>query len=509
MDFLFAIDQKIQSSIWIPLTIILVLLIWITITRYFFYEETRTRNQFIIATIDLILIPSAIMSIGGLLHFILQENQFSAVETQVQFVIHLMAILAISWCLARFIEIFILSKSKRDDIAIYLPGLERGLLYISALFIGLMIFLNLRGVSITGLYVSTGAAAALVAFALQRTLGDLFSGIALSIEHPFRLGDWVELNDGTQGQIIDINWRATRIRAWDNATIIVPNSELAQQNIKNLHGAGHSFSPWYEIKIPADVDPRFAKALLLEAVLRCEKILKKPLPSVRLKDVSTIPYTYMVWVHYKDFLSMFAGREELFREIHYGLKQAGIQVAPETHEIHSRRAETMNIELPTVLLALKGLDVANILTDSEIEQMAAMSQHHSFESGTVIMREGEAATAFDIVATGVVETSIKTNKGATKVIDQLNPGQYYGISSMVTDNPSFLEFTALTDVSIIRVDLDCFRTIVSNRPELSEELAQIVKQRIDAAEEARSFSNNPSPKLSIQEILKRMEKLLH
>ena len=260
MDFLFAIDQKIQSSIWIPLTIILVLLIWITITRYFFYEETRTRNQFIIATIDLILIPSAIMSIGGLLHFILQENQFSAVETQVQFVIHLMAILAISWCLARFIEIFILSKSKRDDIAIYLPGLERGLLYISALFIGLMIFLNLRGVSITGLYLSTGAAAALVAFALQRTLGDLFSGIALSIEHPFRLGDWVELNDGTQGQIIDINWRATRIRAWDNATIIVPNSELAQQNIKNLHGAGHSFSPWYEIKIPADVDPRFAKA---------------------------------------------------------------------------------------------------------------------------------------------------------------------------------------------------------------------------------------------------------
>ena len=206
---------------------------------------------------------------------------------------------------------------------------------------------------------------------------------------------------------------------------------------------------------------------------------------------------------------MFAGREELFREIHYGLKQAGIQVAPDTHEIHSRRAETMNIELPTVLLALKGLDVANILTDSEIEQMAAMSQHHSFEAGTVIMHEGDATTAFDIVATGVVESSIKTNKGATKVIDQLKPGQYFGISSMVTDNPSFLEFTALTDVSIIRVDLDCFRTIVSNRPELSEELAQIVKQRIDAAEEARSFSNNPSPKLSIQEILKSIEKLLH
>lgn len=184
------------------------------------------------------------------------------------------------------------------------------------------------------------------------------------------------------------------------------------------------------------MDPRFAKALLLEAALRCNKVLKTPLPSVRLKDAGTIPYTYVIWVHYQDFLSMFAGREELFREIHYGLKQAGIQVAPDTHEIHSRRAEPMNIELPTVLLALKGLDVANILTDSEIEQIASMSLQHSFEAGTVLMREGDTATAFDIIATGMVESSIKTNKGTTKTIDQLKPGQYFGIASMITDRKS-------------------------------------------------------------------------
>ncbi|MEP3629598.1 MAG: mechanosensitive ion channel family protein [Hyphomicrobiales bacterium] len=509
MEFLSAIDRIVQDHVWFSLAIVLVLLVWIAITRYFFYEATSQKHQSIVATVDLVLFPAAILSIGGLLYFSLQSTQFSLVETQLQFVVHLMAILALSWCVARFIEIFILSKSKRDDISNYLPGLERGLLYISALFIGLMIFLNMRDVSITGLYVSTGAAAALIAFAMQRTLGDLFSGIALSIEHPFRVGDWVELSDGTQGKIIDINWRATRIRAWDNATMIVPNSELAQQSIKNLHGAGHSFSPWYEIKISADVDPRFAKALLLEAALRCSKVMKSPLPVVRLKDATTIPYTYMVWVHYKDFLTMFAGREELFREIHYGLKQAGIQVAPDTHEIHSRRAETMNIELPSVLLALKGLDVANILTDREVEQMASMSQHHSFEAGTVILPEGDTATSFDILSTGIIESSIQTNKGVSKTVDRLKPGQYFGIASMITDNPSFLEFTAITDVSLIRVDLDCFRTIISNRPELSEELAEIVKQRMDAAEDARAFCNKPPQKLSVQEILKSVEKLLH
>ena len=509
MEFLIAIDQFTQNNLWFSLTTILVLFIWLALSQYFFSEYAIEKYPSITAMVDLVLFPIAIMCMGGLIYWGLKINQLLVVEFQVKFIIHFISILSIAWCIARFIEVFILSRSKRDDIENYLPGLQRGLLYVIALFIGTIIFFNIRGYSITGLYVSTGAVAALIAFAMQRTLGDLFSGIALSIEHPFRLGDWVELADGSQGQVIDINWRATRFRTWSNTTLIVPNSELAQQGIKNLHGANHVFAPWYEIKIPADVDPRFAKVLLLEAALRCKKVLKHPLPSVRLIDASTIPYTYMVWVHFKNFRSMFSGREELFREIHYGLKQAGIQVASDTHEIHTRRAEVMAIELPTVLLALKGLDIANVMTDAELEQIANMSEHHSLEAGSVLLKEGEIANAFDIISTGIVESSIVTKQGSSKVIDRLNPGQYFGITSMIIDNPSFLQFTALTDITLIRIDLDCFRKIISNRPDLSEELAKIIKQRMDAVEEAKLFSNEPAKKFTIQEILKRMEKLLH
>ena len=72
------------------------------------------------------------------------------------------------------------------------------------------------------------------------------------------------------------------------------------------------------------MDPRLAKALLLEAALKCQNVLKNPLPVVRITDASTIPYTYMVWVHFRNYPAMFAGREELFREVHYALKSAGI-----------------------------------------------------------------------------------------------------------------------------------------------------------------------------------------
>ncbi|MGI9351795.1 MAG: mechanosensitive ion channel domain-containing protein [Rhizobiaceae bacterium] len=508
MEFLYAFEHFTGSHVWIAATIICAFFFWIIIKRRILSGSYLEGSLGLIAVVDLALFPLAILSAGGLLYYTIQGSDSPTMEKEVRFFAQLLAVLSVAWCLARFAELRILSKSKRDDIESYLPGLQRGLMFGGALFIGLAVFLNYKGYSITGLYVSTGAVAALIAFAMQRTLGDLFSGIALSIDSPFRLGDWLELEDGSQGQVIDISWRSTRFRTWDKATLIVPNSELARQGIKNLHGKTHVFAPWYEIKLPGDLDPRFAKALLLEAALRCNNTLKKPLPSVRLVDASTVPYTYMIWVHFKNFPAMFAGREELFREIHYGLKMAGVHVVPDAHEIHTRRAEVMSVEPPTTLLALKSLDVANVLNESELEHLAQMSRYHTADAGSVLLKEGDIANTFDIITAGIVESSLTTKSGATKVVDQLKPGQYFGITSMIIDNPSFLQFTALTDVTMIRLDLECFREILSGRPDLSNELAKIVQQRMEAAHEARLLANVPAKKLHFSDILKRIDTLL-
>ena len=509
MELLTTVDDFTRSHPLFSGGVVFAFVIWICLKQFVFKRSGIANYSGLVAALDLFLIPLAIMCIGGLLHLGLQSSGFSKINTQLQVVVHLLVIMSVAWCLARFVELYLLSRTKRDDIANYLPGLQRGMLFGLALFLAFVLFSNIKGFAITGLYLSTGAAAAVVAFAMQRTLGDLFSGIALSVEHPFRIGDWIELTNGSQGQVVDINWRATRLRTWDNATLVVPNSALAQEGIKNMHGSDHAFAPWYEVKIVADVDPRFAKALLLEAALRCERVLKEPLPSVRLVDASTIPYTYMVWVHFENFLSMFAGREELFREIHYSLKDAGIQVAPDIREMHTRDVEVMKIEAPTTLLALKGLDIASAFNDKELEQMASMSQRHTFDDGTVLIREGDVAGAFDIIVTGIVEASITTGTGSSKNVDQLKAGQYFGITSMVIDNPSFLQFAAKTEVTLIRVDLECFRKILNQRPDLSEELAKVVKQRLDASQEMKLSTSKPASWFTIQDILKRIDTLRH
>ena len=348
-------------------------------------------------------------------------------NTQILEFILLSLFLATGRCFARFTELFLISYRKHDDL-LYLPGLQRSLLIAGFLFLGVAFFIYLQGYSITGLYISTGAVAALLAFAMQQTLGDLFSGIALSIEHPFKLGERIRLADGSEGKVVDINWRATRLLAWDKTTLVVPNSELAKQGFTNLHGFDHVYAPWYEVKISADVDPRLAQAILLEAALRCDKILKDPLPLVRLTDATTVPYTYMVWVHFQNYPSMFAGRDQLFQEIHYALKEVGTQASPSINELHTRRAETMSVEPPTTVLALKMLDITKSLTDEELAQVAEMSRRETFEAGTVLVSEVEIAKAVDVIIHGVVETSIMTKEGTPRNVGQLTSGQYFGLT---------------------------------------------------------------------------------
>lgn len=356
------------------------------------------------------------------------------------------------------------------------------------------------------MWVSTGLATALIGFALRQPLGDFFSGVALSMEKSFRLGDWLQLENGVIGQVIDINWRATWLRDWDNTTHIIPNAQLSAQDFKNYHGEYQYFKPWYYIKLPAEIDPRFVKELLIEAIYRCKSILKDPPPVVRLTDASTQPYTYMMWVCFPNYPAMFKGREELFREVHYVLERAGIHPATPIKEWRTRKATIPAAEPPTVQLALKSLDLFATLSDEEIEHIAQCSSRVHYDAGSSVFKEGDRRDSFDIVTSGAIASQVKSTKGEPLFVGELTAGQYFGLSTMLTGQPSLFEYIAKTDVSLIRVSIDCMKDILGDHPELSDKYAAIIKQRLDDAELMRLSTTIPEQKSTTG--IKRIKRLI-
>lgn len=291
--------------------------------------------------VDSVFIIVISYSLRGLLSLISAAPRLSDWSSIAVLTGSLVVYLGYAWGFARFCEA-VLRRRRQHTPDWRLPKLAwAGLYGVFALF-GIVSFLVGEGRAPAEFLVWTGASAAVLAFVMQQTLGDLFSGFALTIERPFKIGDWIRLEDGTEGQVQDVNWRATHLRKWDKTTFVIPNGQLAHQSFTNLHGMTNQYAPWYEVQISGEHEPQQVLELLTSAVEGCNIPLPAPSPVVRLMSANTTPYTYMIWLHFENYPSMFAGREELYREVDAVLRSKDIAVAADIHEVHYRNLDDDN-----------------------------------------------------------------------------------------------------------------------------------------------------------------------
>lgn len=509
---MFGTEISINEPVWPSLILagsaLVIAFLWLIFRRTRGGIKLLSRYVWIETAANFIIIPLVIFGVGDLSTKVLETFEQTELAGFSTGAMQLVLFVAVAVGLGRITEVwFCVSHADEDDNDARLPQLIRLVLYGLCVIGGIAIFLTLNGYRPTELYLSTGVLAAILAFATQQTLGDFFAGLTLSLESPFKLGDWIMLEDGTEGGVVDINWRTTRLRQWDNATLVVPNSVLAKTRIRNLHDRHHTYSPWYTVRISADHDPRAIKVLLLDAASRCTRTVPGKVPVIRLSDASQDPYSYLIWVHFPNYLAMFAGREELFREIHDGLNAAGIHVAVDMQEIRYARATQPQMEPPSVLMALRSLDFAAFLHEDDLAGIASMSQRSFYEAGAVILSEGHQAEGIHIISSGVVEVTVKSHTNKQHAVEDLNPGQYFGLSAMLTNEPAGMQYTARTDVSVITVDVECLRKVAAGKDDITEQFAELVQRRRRRAEDARSFTADHTQAVTIQDIVRRIDRV--
>ena len=87
---------------------------------------------------------------------------------------------------------------------------------------------------LSGILTGSGLVLAVLGFAIRNVVADTLSGIALGIEAPFRIGDWVRIENLAQGRVQEIGWRTTRLVTGDSTYVILPNSQISRQRITNF-----------------------------------------------------------------------------------------------------------------------------------------------------------------------------------------------------------------------------------------------------------------------------------
>ena len=177
--------------------------------------------------------------------------------------------------------------------------------------------------------------------ALQDTLGNLFAGVALQFDKPYEIGDWVEINNGSQkwvGQIEEISWRATVLIGLTDELITVPNRTMAQAHISNFSVKTKPIIRSQKFRIAYGTNVATAKAALLRAAGRCDTVRKDVKPIVLLTEADESWILFKLIYFIDNYGSQFIIADEVIEAALKELENEHIELAPPRLELHGKEA---------------------------------------------------------------------------------------------------------------------------------------------------------------------------
>lgn len=232
--------------------------------------------------------------------------------------------LASAWMASRVMALILDQLGGKRPYPRLLKDLITAILFLSA-FTGIgSLYL---GQGALGALAGSTIILALLGFAIRNVVADTLSGIALAIEAPFRIGDWIDIDTLAQGKAIEIGWRTTRLQTLDATYMILPNSQIARQRITNFSAPKREFRAQINITLDHVLSVGKARKIMLTAMSKAKVMLQEPAPDIRVRSYEEggISYTVRYWVpRYERAADC---RDEVYSLIDDALRSAG-SIAP-------------------------------------------------------------------------------------------------------------------------------------------------------------------------------------
>jgi small-conductance mechanosensitive channel len=417
-----------------------------------------------------------------------------------------------AWVLVGFVRVFLIFERKPREGRL-LQDLIVGVIYLGA---ALSVVAYVFGVPIGTLIATSGVFAIILGLALQSTLNDVFSGIALNLGRPYSVGDWVVLDDGMQGKVVETNWRATHLLNGTNDLIVIPNSALAKARLTNLSSPDETHGVTITVRLEPTVVPRVLADIMRNVLLSSNSILKTPEPSVSIDGLNSQAVELSLYFRVKDISMTTAAKNEVFDLIYRHIKSSGYKMAAPvgsvvavTSDEAARKEEAQHTGTPWRLLS--NIPLFAPLTEDEKEVLAAHMTRRTFQKDTVIAAQDARLTSLMIVRTGVISVS-RSEAGRQIELGRLAPGDYFGEGGVLIGAGEVGSAKALTFVVIYELGEEHLAPLLHDRPFIAEELAQIMARRIEA--EKHLFANvgslgNGEPAGSLASRIRHLFQLPH
>jgi small-conductance mechanosensitive channel/CRP-like cAMP-binding protein len=356
-----------------------------------------------------------------------------------------------------------------------------------------------------GLITTSGVAVAVIGFALRNVISDVFSGIALGVEHPYRIADWIETAQGCAGRVEELSWRATRLVTRDGVALVVPNGLIATHRLVNYGPAGSRFRVALRVPLDPALPPERAKRILLAGALDAGRDIPGLAPDVMLHELADGAAVYLVRFHVPDYGQEAHCRDAVAGAVLRALQHVGLDVARPARDLRLERQGPAPPR-PRRAALLSRIELFRGFSAAERGDLEQKMRERLFRRGATIVRQGEPGSSLFVLAEGALDVVLDRD-GEEAPLGRLVPGDVFGELALLTGQPRSATVRAATDAVVYEVAKEHLDPVLRHRPELAEGLAVAVANRqARNAERGRAADRSgPSDPRHRDDLLRRLK----
>ena len=383
-----------------------------------------------------------------------------------------------AFCLNLFMQRFVfMSMTQKDKlhVANIVPRFVSFLIYAVA---GLGIVAFVFEQEISRLLATGGIFAMMIGLAVKMNVADILSGIAINIESPFRLGDWIQI-DQYEGMVTDITWRSTRIKTGENAILCIPNSKATESSIQNYNTPGEL--NWIKIKVPLShqVSPEMVENILTAAVFATRDVITDPIPKIFYKGTKELNAWFDIFFCIHDYANRKRRIDNVWTSIWKHLRFAEMQLSMMGHHFSFPQQKLFDI-----------LDRLDILEGIGIQDKLELIPHFTkkiFAAGQIIVDHQELTSdEFYIIRKGAVRVYFPSEEGELIEVDRMGAGDYFGETGLLGEAYA-TQIKAVTDVTIDAISGKILFTCVDDREPFLDQLRHLRLRRMLARKQQKNL----------------------
>src|SRR5213083_2084487 len=376
----------------------------------------------------------------------------------------------------RYVWDLYFEKKRQTPIPHFLREVVGGIIFLIALLLVLSVGYHAEA-QLKGVLAGSGVIAIILGFAGQSFFAGIIAGISVQLNRPYKVGDWLQV-DERFAEVMEINWRSTRLRTNDAIYLDIPNNEMVSHTIVNLHYPTEVHAMRIRIGVEYKNAPNRVKDALFRAASTANGVLAEPKVKIFLVDFADFAVIYEIKFYMGNHSRINEISDAVRTNIWYELKRQGITIPFPIRTLHvERRAAPATYEdYDEARTILREEPLFECLSDSQIDNLVKEARLNYFGRGERVIQEGAEGASMFVLVRGAARVWVSKN-GSSIPVATLSAGDCFGEMSLLTGESRTATVQAESDCYVLEIGKPVMADVIRDSPDCLERLSELLARR--------------------------------